>query len=105
MSEREELNVSYEFIDNGKDELMLVFAKPDDEDADDDNAKLIYDGISKAILIRNENQIINIPDIPVTAREMLKRLDIILVTEMDGEDINDVYEAKIQLGGPPLTDW
>ena len=105
MSEREELNVSYEFIDNGKDELMLVFAKPDDEDADDDNAKLIYDGISKAILIRNENQIINIPDIPVTVREMLKRLDIILVTEMDGEDINDVYEAKIQLGGSPLTDW
>jgi hypothetical protein len=105
MAEKEEIRVSYEFVENNKNELILVMVKPDDEAADDENAKLIYDGISKAILVRNENQIIDIPVIPITVRKMFKILDFILVTEMDGEDIDDVYEAKIQLGGLPSSDW
>jgi len=106
MAEKKEISVSYDFIDNDKDELMLVMEKPDNDAADDENAKFIYDGITKAKLVRNENLIINIPVISEPVREMLKRIDSILVTEMDGEDIDDVYEAKIELsGGSPSFEW
>ena len=95
MSEKQIVNVSYDFISNDEGEMMLVFEKPDDDFADDENALFIYDGGSSAKLVRKNNQVINIPVIPQQYCDMLKDREILLVTEMDGEDMHDVYEAAI----------
>jgi hypothetical protein len=98
MAKVQYLKVSYDFVDDGKGDLMLIIEAPNGR-ADDNNAKLVYDGaMNEALLYRNSEQIIQLPIVSNEAREML--LDgraILLVTEMDGEDINDVYEAKLEL--------
>ena len=96
----EYLHVSYDFIDNGSGELMLIMDKPEgdtDTDADDENAKFIYDGFAEGMLIRNSGQIVHFPIIVEPIREMLEEIEILLVTEMEGEDISDVYEAPVEI--------
>jgi hypothetical protein len=90
------LHTSYDFIDNGNGELMMVMDAPEG-DADDENAKFIYDGFSEAMLVRNGEQIVHLPIITEPVRDMLDELESILITEMDGEEIYDVYEAKIEI--------
>ena len=80
---------------------MLVIEKTEG-DADDENAKIIFDGTNEAMLIRNDDQIILLPIIGEDVRNLLKELDKILVTEMDGDDIDDVYEAEIEIINKPL---
>ena len=98
MAKAQYLKVMYDFVDDGKGELMLIIEAPEKGRADDDNAKLVYDsGANEALLFRNSEQIIQLPVVSNEAHEML--LDgrsIILVTEMNGDDISDVYEAKIE---------
>jgi hypothetical protein len=92
----EYLHVSYDFINNEKGELMLVMDAPDGT-ADEETAKFVYDGVSKAMLIRNDSQIIRLPVIAKAIRNMLSDLEIVIVSEMDGEEISDVYEARIEI--------
>jgi len=100
-NERLYAHTAYDWIDNGAGELMLVMDKVDGI-ADDDNAKIIFDGFHEAMLIRNDNQIIHLPIVVEAVRDMLNKLDKILVTEMDGDDIDDVYEAAIDVLDSPL---
>ena len=98
MAKAQYLKVMYDFVNDGKGDLMLIIEAPEKGRADDNNAKLVYDsGASEALLFRNSEQIIQLPVVSDTAHKML--LDgrtILLVTEMNGEDINDVYEAKLE---------
>ena len=97
MSEIEYLNVSYDFIDNGAGELMMVMDAPEGA-ADDDNAKIVYDGKAQAMLVRSSSQIVRMPIITAEVRDMLADgRDKILVTEMNGDDIHDVYEARLEI--------
>jgi hypothetical protein len=89
-------HTSYDFIDNGNGELMMVMDTVEG-DADDENAKLIYDGFSEAMLIRNNGQIVHLPIIVEAMIDMLDELETLLITEMDGEEIADVYEAPIEI--------
>jgi hypothetical protein len=95
------VDTSYDFIDNGSGELMMVMDMPENSvlDADDDNAKVIFNGTNIGMLIRNAHEHIRMPVIPKAVGELLLKLheqsQIMLVTEMDGEDIHDVYEATI----------
>ena len=97
MTDEKTVNAAYEFITGGEGDFMLVMEAPDNDNADDENAKFIYDGVSKAKLLRKRGQIINIPAVPEPLRGMLKSRGLLLVTEMDGDDIYDVYEAKIEI--------
>jgi hypothetical protein len=102
MRDIEYLNVSYDFIDNGAGELMLVMDAPEGE-ADDDNAKIVYDGKAQAMLVRSSSQIVRLPILAAEVRSMLEDgRKKILVTEMNGEEINDVYEAKLEILNAPL---
>ena len=92
----EYLHVAYDFIDNGSGELMLVMDKCEGE-ADDENAKFVYDGFAEAMLVRNSGQIVHFPIIVEAVRDMLGETKILLVTEMDGDDIDDVYEAPVEI--------
>jgi len=100
MAKVQYLKVSYDFVDDEKGDIMLIIEAPKGR-ADDDNAKLVYNSAAhEAMLYRNSEQIIQLPIISKRAREML--LDgrtILLVTEMDGDDISDVYEAKLEIAG------
>ena len=96
MTNNKIINVEYDFIDDGKGDLMLVVEAPDSGYADDENAKFIFNGVSSAKLVRKNDQIIDIPVVKEPYLNMLKDRGIILVTEMDGKDIHDVYEAEIE---------
>jgi RNA polymerase subunit RPABC4/transcription elongation factor Spt4 len=89
-------HTSYDFIDNGNGELMMVMDIVEGE-PDEEKAKFIYDGFSEAMLIRNKGQIVHLPIIVEAVREMLEELETLLITEMDGEEIADVYEAPIEI--------
>jgi len=97
MAKAQYLKVMYDFVNDEKGNLLLIIEAPSGR-ADDNNAKLVYDKEAyEALLYRNSEQIIQLPIVSDEAHEML--LDgrsIILVTEMNGEDINDVYEAKLE---------
>jgi len=95
------LHTAYDWIENGAEELMLVMDAVEGT-ADDDNAKIIFDGFHEAMLIRSGNQIIHLPIVAEAVREMLKDIEKILVTEMDGDDIDDVYEAEVEIINAPL---
>jgi hypothetical protein len=97
----EYLHVSYDFINNEAGELMLIMDKCAGE-ADDENAKFVFDGFAEAMLVRNSGQIVHFPIIVEAIREMLGEIKIILVTEMDGDDIDDVYEAPVNILNNPL---
>ena len=91
-------HVSYDFIDNGAGELMIVMDAPDYEtEADDENAKFIYDGFAEAMIIRNSEQIVHLPILVEHVRDMLNKIEIILVTEMNGDEMHNVYEAKVEV--------
>ena len=92
-------DVSYDFIDNGEGELMMVMEALEDA-ADDENAKFLFDGVSKAMLVRQSNQIINVPIVRDDVHDLLNSIKIILITEMDGDDIDDVYEAQVEIINP-----
>ena len=96
MTNNKIINLEYDFIDDGKGDLMLVVEAPDSDYADDENAKFIFAGVSSAKLVRKNDQIIDIPVVKEPYLNMLKDRGIILVTEMDGKDIHDVYEAEIE---------
>jgi len=91
------LYAPYDFIDNGAGELMMVMDVPGAGEADDDLAKFIYDGASQAALIRNSEQIVHIPLIPEEVGKMLNEIKIILITEMEGDEISNVYEAPVEI--------
>ncbi|MDR0502061.1 MAG: hypothetical protein LBH16_01940 [Treponema sp.] len=95
------VHTAYDWIDNGAGELMLVMDKTAGM-ADDDNARILYDGFHEAMLIKNGSQIVHLPLVAEAVREMLEKLEKILVTEMDGEDIDDVYEAQVVVLNSPL---
>jgi hypothetical protein len=95
------LHVPYDFINNGPNELMLVMDALGDE-PDEDNVKFIYDGNSEAMLVYNERKIIHLPVIPEPYLEILSNFETILVTEMNGDDIFDVYEARVEIQKGPL---
>ena len=92
----EYLHVAYDFIDNGAGELMLIIDKSEGE-ADDENAKFVYDGFAEAMVVRNSGQIVHLPIVVQAVRDMLEEIKMILVTEMDGDDIYDVYEAQVEI--------
>ena len=92
----EYLHVAYDFIDNGAGELMLVMGKCEG-DADDENARFVYDGFAEAMVVRNSGQIVHLPIVVEAVRDMLEEIKILLVTEMDGDDIADVYEAPVEI--------
>jgi hypothetical protein len=98
MANAQYIKVMYDFVDDGKGDLMLIIEAPEKGRADDNNAKLVYDsGASEALLYRNSEQIIQLPIVSDEAHKMLSDgRKILLVTEMNGDDINDVYEAKIE---------
>jgi hypothetical protein len=98
MSDVQYLNVMYDFIDDGKGDLMIVMDAPEGT-ADDENAKIVYDdGAKQATLIRNSNQVIRMPFLVEKVRAMLTDgREKILVTEMNGEEIADVYEARLEI--------
>ena len=87
---------AYDFVTNEEGELMLIIDAPEG-DADEDSVKFIYDGGHKGTLVRNSEQIIEIPFVADIYCEMLLDIETILVTEMDGEEIFDVYEASIEI--------
>jgi hypothetical protein len=102
MSNVKYVDTSYDFIDNGEGELMLVMDAPEGT-ADDENAMFVFDGASQAMLVRNDGQIVRLPVIAQAVRDMLKDgREIILVTEMNGEEIADVYEARLDILNAPL---
>ena len=102
MKKIEYLRPSYDFIDDGADDLMLVMDACEGT-ADDENAQFIYDGKSEAMLIRSNGQIVYLPIVAEPVREMLTDgRTILLVTEMDGDDIDDVYEAQLTVTNEPL---
>jgi len=98
MANAQYIKVMYDFVDDGKGDLMLIIEAPEKGRADDNNAKLVYDsGASEALLYRNNEQIIQLPIVSDEAHKMLSDgRKILLVTEMNGDDISDVYEAKIE---------
>ncbi|MDR2933490.1 MAG: hypothetical protein LBV27_10345 [Oscillospiraceae bacterium] len=98
------LRVSYDFIDNGDGELMLVMDAPEGS-PDDETAKFVYDGFTEAMLVRNDSQIIHLPVISEPIRDMLSGLETVMVSEMNGEEISDVYEAQIEIqdGALPIA--
>ena len=89
------VHVSYDFIDH-ENELMLVMEKSKGE-ADEENARFVYDGFAEAMLVRNSGQIVHFPVIVQVVGDLLKKIKIILVTEMNGDDIHDVYEAPVEV--------
>jgi len=95
------VHTAYDWINNGAGELMLVMDKTGGI-ADDDNAKILFDGFQEAMLVRSDSQIVHLPIVAEAVREMLEKLEKILVTEMDGEDIDDVYEAQVVVLNSPL---
>jgi hypothetical protein len=92
----EYLHVTYDFIDNESGELMLVMNKCEGE-ADDENARFVYDGFAEAMVVRNSGQIVHLPIVVQAVRDMLEEIKILLITEMDGDDIDDVYEAPVEI--------
>jgi hypothetical protein len=92
----EYIHVAYDFIDNGAGELMLVMDKCEDA-ADDENARFVYDGFAEAMVVRNSGQIVHLPIVVEAVRDMLEEIKIILITEMDGALIDDVYEAPVEI--------
>jgi len=89
------IHVSYDFIDH-ENELMLVMDMIEGE-ADEENARFVYDGFAEAMLVRNSGQIVHFPVVVQSVGDMLKEIKIILVTEMNGDDIHDVYEAQVEV--------
>jgi hypothetical protein len=65
------VDASYDFIDNGAGELMMVMDAPEGV-ADDENAMFVYDGAAQAMLVRNDGQIVRLPVLPTEIRDMLK---------------------------------
>jgi len=92
----EYVHTAYDFIDNGLGELMLIMDKCEGE-ADDENARFVYDGFAEAMVVRNSEQIVHLPIIVQAVRDMLEEIKILLITEMDGDDIDDVYEAPVEI--------
>ena len=93
--------VSYDFMDNGNGDLLMAMDKPEGT-ADDEAARFVYDGAKEAMLIRNSEQIIHLPLIDEAMRPTLEKIDTILVVEMDGNDIDDSYMAKVEIINKPL---
>jgi len=90
----EYLDVPYDFIESGG-ELMLELRAPDGY-ADEDNAELIYDGVSSALLVRDSGRIIRIPDVPEPYRELLKTKETVMVSETEDGYFSDAYEARVK---------
>jgi len=88
------LNIPYDFIDNGNGELMLIMNAVEGN-VDDENARFVYDEHYEAKLYRDSERIIRI-SVPEPCRELLSKIEKLLVTEMDGDDIADVYEASVE---------
>jgi len=89
----EYINAPYDFIEDGNGELMLEL-RAFDGNADEDNAGFIFDGVLSAILVRDGDHIISIPRIPEPYRALLKPTGIIIVSEMEGDDFSNVFEAR-----------
>ena len=83
---------AYDFIDNGSGDLMLIM-EPPEGDSDDDDAKLIFDGTSEGMLVRNNEQAVYLPVLPEEVRKMLCKLDEVLIAEREAYDIQVVVNA------------
>jgi len=93
--------VSYDFMDNGNGELLMVMDKPEGT-ADDEAARFVYDGAIQAMLVRNSEQIIHLPLLEEDMRPTLEKMDTILVVEMDDKEVADSYKAKVEIINKPL---
>jgi hypothetical protein len=84
------LHTSYDFIDNGAGELMLVMDAPPG-DVDEINARFIYNkAANEGLLVRAKDQIMHLSIVPdAVAKMLLNGLKKVLVTEMYGKDIID----------------
>ncbi|MCL2186341.1 MAG: hypothetical protein FWB86_10905 [Treponema sp.] len=103
-SQKQYTVTSHDFVDNrdgswkvnkGKGYFMIIMDKPEGS-ADKKNVKLIYDGVTEAILERNDKQIVYFPIFVNAVRQLLSFLRVVLVIEMDGENIFDEYTVKLE---------
>jgi len=87
-SKPEYVEVSYDFIDNGAGEIMMVMQKPSGE-ADQQNARIVTGATGKLALIRNSKQHVNMPYIPPNISEKMKKCNSIFICE-----VNNLNEAS-----------
>ena len=87
-SKPEYVEVSYDFIDNGAGEIMMVMQKPSGE-ADKQNARIVTGATGKLALIRNSKQHVNMPYIPPNISEKMKKCNSIFICE-----VNNFNEAR-----------
>jgi tetratricopeptide (TPR) repeat protein len=87
-SKPEYVEVSYDFIDNGAGEIMMVMQKPSGE-AEEQNARIVTGATGKLALIRNSKQHVSMPYIPPSISKLMEKCNSIFICE-----VNNFNEAR-----------
>ncbi|MCL2211750.1 MAG: hypothetical protein FWB95_07500 [Treponema sp.] len=97
------LAVRHDYIDNGAGDFMLIIDPPAG-DAQDEDVRFIFDGVSDAMLIRNCDQIIYLPCLNEAIIKILINCKEVLVAEMEKYDIEKISDSMKQKIMPDFSD-
>jgi len=98
------LAVRHDYIDNGAGDLMVLIEPPAGI-AQDDDSRFIFDGMTDAMLIRNNGQIIYLPCLHEDVIKLIKKCKDVLVAEMQDYDLQEIAASIKKKIMPDFSDY
>ncbi|MBS4773654.1 MAG: hypothetical protein KHX55_05205 [Proteobacteria bacterium] len=85
---------TYDILQNAAGEILLMIKQ---RRGGPENPRFVYDGGDTALLYRSRESSVFLGGINADARAPLKRVDEILVAEIDGEEVAREYTVPVRI--------
>lgn len=85
---------TYDILQNAAGEILLMIKQ---RRGGPENPRFVYDGGDTALLYRSRESSVFLGGINADARAPLKRVDEILVAEIDGEEVAREYSVPVRI--------
>ena len=85
---------TYDILQNSAGEILIVLKQ---RRGGPENPRFVYDGGSNALLYRSRESAVFLGDINENARAPLKRVDEVIVAEIDGDEVAREYVVPVRL--------
>ena len=85
---------TYDILQNATGEILIMIRQ---RRGGPENPRFVYDGGETALLYRSRESSVFLGDINVDARAPLKRVDEILVAEIDGDEVAREYVVPVRI--------
>ncbi|MBR2033616.1 MAG: hypothetical protein IKA03_02965 [Alphaproteobacteria bacterium] len=85
---------TYDILQNAAGEILIMIRQ---RRGGPENPRFVYDGGETALLYRSRESSVFLGDINVNARTPLKRVDEVLVAEIDGDEVAREYIVPVRI--------